>query len=350
MYEPGRPIEDVAREMGIDPCSVLKLASNENPLGTPPGAIAAMTEALKDAALYPDGGCVHLRNRLGRRHGIAPEQIVIGNGSNELLELLGHLFLGPGDEAVMGSSSFIVYKLVTLLFGATAVEVPLQNFVHDLPAMKGAITDRTKLVFLPTPNNPTGTNNDVEELALWARELPEHVILVIDEAYAEYVSKQVDWEAFITAGRRVIVLRTFSKIFGLAALRIGYARCSANMANLLQRTRQPFNVNAVAQAGALAALDDSDWMKSCCRTNAEGLFQLEQGFQKLGLEFVPSQGNFVLVRVGDGKRMFRKLQECGVIVRPVGGYGLPEWVRVTVGDGSQNARLLAELAKVSAAK
>lgn len=345
VYEPGRPIEDVARELGLDPAGIIKLASNENPLGTSPRALAAMTEALGEAALYPDGGCVDLRARIARRHGVAADQVVVGNGSNELLELMGHVFLRPGDEAVMGAPAFIVYKLVTKLFGATAVEVPLVNHTHDLAAMRAAITGRTKLVFLACPNNPTGTTNSTVAVLEWLATLPDHVIAVIDEAYAEYLGDQIDWSTLLAAERKIVVLRTFSKIFGLAALRVGYGIATRDMANLLQRVRQPFNVNAVAQAGALAALDDDEWVQRCRLANAAGLQQLAAGLGALGLEFVPSVGNFLLVRVGakGGLAAFQALQRVGVIVRPVGVYGLPDWIRVTVGTTAQNDRLLDQL-------
>ena len=345
VYEPGRPIEDVARELGLNPGTIIKLASNENSLGTSPLALNAMRQALEGAALYPDGGCIQLRARLATRHDLASDQIVVGNGSNELLELLGHVFLRPGDEVVMGTPAFIVYKLVTLLFGATPVEVPLCDHVHDLSAMAAAVTDRTKMIFLPSPNNPTGTTNEASEMINWVRSLPENIVVIIDEAYAEYLDEKPDWSDLLAAGRPLVILRTFSKIFGLAALRVGYGRMNSELAGLLQRSRQPFNVNAVAQAGALAALDDHDWIQRCRQTNREGLEQLELGLADLGLPFVPSVGNFVLVKVGDGQVLFYALQRVGVIVRPVGVYGLPEWVRITVGSAAQNERLLSALAE-----
>ncbi len=348
VYEPGRPIEDVARELGLDPAGIIKLASNENPLGSSPRALESMRAALSGAALYPDGGCVRLRAALAQRHGVADNQIVVGNGSNELLELLGHVFLRPGDEAVMGAPAFIVYKLVALLFGAKAVEVPLVDHVHDLAAMAAAVTERTKLVFLPCPNNPTGTLNPAAEVRAWVAALPAHVVVVIDEAYAEYLDETPDWRSDWAAGRKVVVLRTFSKIFGLAALRVGYACTTPEIAALLQRVRQPFNVNAIGQAGALAALADADWVERCRKENAAGLVQLAAGLDRLGIEHVPSVANFLLARVGDGAKVFRALQAAGVIVRPVGPYGLPEWVRITVGTAAQNERLLAALAPLVA--
>jgi len=346
VYEPGKPIDDVARELGLNPAEVIKLASNENPLGPSPRAVAAARKALEQGALYPDGGCVALRAKLAARHGLTPEQIVVGNGSNELIELLGHVFLGPGDEAVMGDPAFVVYKLVALLFGAKPVEVPLVAHRHDLRALAAAVTDRTKLLFVPSPNNPTGTTNTEAELLALARSLPEHVVLVFDEAYAEYLESPPDLRPLIAEGRHVICLRTFSKIFGLASLRVGYGYTSPGLAALLQRVRQPFNVNAIGQAAALAALDDTAFVAECAQTNRAGLAQLAQGLDALGCEQVPSEANFILTRVGDGVRVFQDLQRKGVIVRPVKSYGLPEWVRITVGTAAQNERLLRELRNV----
>ena len=346
VYEPGKPIEDVARELGLAPASIIKLASNENPRGSSPRAKDAARRALEEGALYPDGGAVALRARLAQRHGLAPEQFVVGNGSNELIELLGHAFVGSCDEVVMGSPAFIVYKLATLLFGARPVEVPLVAFRHDLPAMAAAITPRTKLVFLASPNNPTGTANSAGEILEFARGLPDHVVLVFDEAYAEYVEAPPDLRPLIAEGRKVICLRTFSKIFGLASLRIGYGYGSPELIGLLQRVRQPFNANAVAQAAARAALDDAEWIETCRSENRAGLAQLAAGFGAMRCEFVPSEANFVLVRVGDGGAVFDALQRKGVIVRPVAPYGLPEWIRVTVGTAGQNERFLHELRAV----
>jgi len=348
VYEPGKPIDDVARELGLDPAGILKLASNENPLGPSPLAVAAATRALVHGELYPDGGCFVLRQKLAARHGLAAEQFVVGNGSNELLELLGHVFLRPGDEVVMGAPAFIVYKLVTLLFGARPVEVPLVAHRHDLDALARAVTPRTKLVFLPSPNNPTGTANTEAEIHAFVRALPEQVVFVFDEAYAEYLDNPPDLRPLLSEGRKVIGLRTFSKIFGLASLRVGYGYTSAELAGLLNRVRQPFNVNAIGQAAAVAALDDTDFMARARATNATGLRQLSSALIVRGLEIVPSEANFLLVRVGDGARVFAELQRRGVIVRPMKPYGMPEWVRVTVGAPAQNERFLAALDQVFA--
>ena len=347
VYEPGKPIETVARELGLDPAGIIKLASNENPHGPSPRGVAAAQRALQEAHLYPDGGYYVLRQKLSARLGLGMEQFVIGNGSNELIELLGHAFLAPGRECVMHQSAFVVYKLVTLMFGATPVEVPLgPGLKQDLGALVAAITPRTRLVFLASPANPVGVASNAEEIAALVRALPPHVILVMDEAYAEYLENPPDLRPFIAEGRKVICLRTFSKIYGLASLRIGYAYAAPELAAIVQRARQPFNGNAIAAAAAAAAMDDTEFVARCRRDNLAGLAQLAAGFRARGLEFVPGQGNFQLVKVGDGPSVFAALQGKGVITRPVKGYGLPEWLRVTVGTPEQNERLLTELAAV----
>jgi histidinol-phosphate aminotransferase len=346
VYEPGKPIEYVARELGLDPEGIIKLASNENPFGPSPRAVAAAKRALEHGELYPDGGCFELRQKLAAKWRLSPDQFVVGNGSNELIELLGHAFIDAGDEVVMGAPAFVVYKLVTLLFGAKAVEVPLRDWRHDLAAIAAAITPRTKLVYVCSPNNPTGTANSEAELVAFARALPEHVVAVFDEAYAEYLEQAPNLRPLIAEGRKVVCLRTFSKIYGLASLRVGYGYASANLCALLNRVRQPFNVNAIAQAAAIAALDDDAFAANCARENRAGLRQLETGCRELGLEVVPSVANFILIKVGDGMRVFDALQRRGVIVRPVKSYGLPEWVRATVGTRQQNERLLDSLRAV----
>jgi histidinol-phosphate aminotransferase len=343
VYEPGKPIEYVARELGLDPAGIIKLASNENPFGPSPKALAAAQRALVEGQLYPDGGCFELRRKLAAARELGPDQFVIGNGSNEIIEFLGHAFIDEGDHVVMGAPAFVVYKLVTLLFGAKAIEVPLRHWRHDLRAIAAAITPQTKLVYVCTPNNPTGTANSEAELHAFVRGLPDHVIAVIDEAYAEFLENPPDMRPLIREGRKVVCLRTFSKIYGLASLRIGYGYGAPAVCALLNRVRQPFNVNAIAQAAAIGALDDAAFAERCARENRAGLVQLEAGCRALGLEFVPSVANFMLVKVGDGDRVFDALQRRGVIVRPVRSYGLPEWVRVTVGSREQNERLLAEL-------
>lgn len=346
VYEPGKPIGEVARELGLNPDEIIKLASNENAFGPSPRAIAAAKEALEEAHLYPDGGAFALRGALAKNLGLESGQIVVGNGSNEVLELLGHVFLGPGDEAVMGMPAFIVYKLVTLLFGAQPVEVPLREHRHDLDALRAAVTSRTKLVFLPSPNNPTGTANSPEEVEAFARSLPEHVVFVFDEAYAEYLDNPPDLRPLIAEGRKVICLRTFSKIYGLASMRVGYGYANQELAELLNRVRAPFNVNAPAQAAATAALGDREFLERCRRENRRGLLQLGEGLSAMEVDFVQSEANFLLVRVGDGAAVFHALQKKGIIVRPVGPYGLPEYVRISVGTEAENQRLLGALKEV----
>ena len=343
VYEPGKPIEYVARELGLDPAGIIKLASNENPFGPSPLAVEAATRALAQGALYPDGGCYELRQRLAAFHGLGADQFVVGNGSNELIELLGHVFLGPGDEVVMANPAFVVYKLVTRLFGAKPVEVPLRNWTHNLPAMAAAVTPRTKLVCVCSPNNPTGTANSAAELIQFVRSLPEHVVVVIDEAYVEYLENPPDLKPLIREGRNLICLRTFSKIYGLASLRVGYGYAGPALCALLNRVRQPFNVNAIGLAAALAALDHGEHADSCRMRTHEGMLCVAEGLGAVGAEFVPAVANFLLVRVGDGQACFRFLQTKGIIVRPVASYGLPEWVRITVGTADQNLRVLQEL-------
>ena len=343
VYEPGKPIETVARELGLDPAGIIKVASNENPFGPSPRALAAAQKALLQGELYPDGGCFALRQKLAEKFGLSAEQFIIGNGSNEIIEFLGHALLRPGDDVVMAAPAFVVYKLVTLVFGANPIEVPLVNYRHDLRQIAAAITPKTRLVYVCSPNNPTGTANESAELLAFARALPEHVVAVFDEAYAEYVPNAPDLRPLIREGRKVICLRTFSKIYGLASLRVGYGYATADIIALLNRVRQPFNVNAIAQAAAVAALDDHAFTEKCLAENRSGLAQLEAGFRALGCEFVPSVANFIMVKVGDGGRVFDALQRRGVIVRPMKSYGMPEWVRITVGTKAQNERVLAEL-------
>jgi len=347
VYEPGKPIEAVARELGLDPAGIVKLASNENPFGPSPKAMAAAERAVREMHLYPDGGYYTLREKLAAKWSLGMDQFIIGDGSNELIELLGHAFLAPGRECVMHRSAFIVYKLVTLMFGATPVEVPLgPGLKQDLPALLAAITPRTRLVFLASPANPTGATNSAEEVAAFIKALPPHVILVMDEAYAEFLDNPPDLRPFMAEGRKVIALRTFSKIYGLASLRVGYGYAAPELIAILQRARQPFNVNGIAAAAAVAALDDHEFVEKYRRENAAGRTQLGEGFRKLGLEFVPGGGNFLLVKVGDGLAVFAALQQLGLITRPVKPYGLPEWLRITVGTRAQNERLLGALARV----
>lgn len=345
VYEAGRPIEVVAREFGLDPGSVIKLASNENPLGPSPLGLAAGRKALEQAHLYPDGGCTFLREKLAAKWRLKPSNFVIGNGSNEVMILLAQAFLRPGEEVVFGSQAFVVYKLATMLFGATPVEVPMPGFRHDLAAMRAAVTSRTRIVFLASPNNPTGGTDRPEDILALASSLPEDVIFCLDEAYAEYLDATADLRPMMAAGRKVVVTRTFSKAYGLAGLRVGYLMGSEEVCGLINRVRQPFNVNLPALAAAEAALDDADFLSRSRKANAEGIAQLSEGLNRLGFEFIPGHANFLAARVPRAEEAFTALQRVGVIVRPLKGYGMVGWLRLTVGTPAQNVRLLAELAK-----
>ncbi|MDR2845449.1 MAG: histidinol-phosphate transaminase [Puniceicoccales bacterium] len=349
-YEPGKPIELVAKEFGIDPSTIIKMASNENPLGPSPLAKAAAQKALDEVNYYPDGGTTALREKLAAVWGLAPNQFLVGNGSNEVMILLAQAFLRAGDEVVFGSEAFIVYKLAALLFGAKPVSVPMPAHTHDLDAMLAAITPRTKLVFLACPNNPTGTVNAPEAILAFARKLPAHVILCLDEAYAEFLDNAVDIRPLIAAGLKVTGARTFSKIYGLAGLRVGYLYGTAELIALVQRTRQPFNVNLVAQAAAIAALDDTGFVQHARSENAAGLRQLTRGLEGLGLSVVPGHGNFLVFQIPDAAGVFDALQRRGVIVRPLAGYGMRDSLRVTVGTDPQNERFLATLSEVTGRK
>lgn len=341
VYQPGKPISQVAREFGLDPHQIDKLASNENPLGPSPKAMEAAAAALREVNLYPDGSCWDLTGKVAARLQVGRDQLIFGNGSNEVLELVAHVFLGPGAEAVMGVHGFAVYKLVTLLLGAKAVEVAMPGFAHDLAAMRAAVTPRTRVIFLANPNNPTGTAHTQAELVGFARSLPEDVLLVLDEAYTEYQDHAPDLRSLIAGGQAVLCARTFSKIYGLAGLRVGYGFTRPDIAALLQRARAPFNINTVAQAAATAALDDAAFVQRSREVNRSGLKQLAAGFQELGLPYVPSAANFILVQVPDGAKAFQFMQARGTIVRPFGN--LPTHVRITVGTAVQNERCLANL-------
>jgi histidinol-phosphate aminotransferase len=347
-YEPGRPIEEVARELKLRPASIIKLASNENPLGPSPKAVAAMRRALATAHLYPDGGGYYLRRGLAKQLGVGMENIILGAGSNEIIEFLFHAFVAPGDEIVCGDRAFVIYKLCAAMFQARAVEVPFRNHTHDLEAMLAACNGRTKIVFISNPNNPTGTRVDNATLYRFLDRVPNHTIIALDEAYFEFLDDAPDTIRYVTSRRapNIIVMRTFSKIVGLAGLRIGYGVTSPEMVGLLNRVRQPFNVNSIAQAGALASLGDRAHIQRTRRLNQQGLDYLGGEFGKMKLEFIPSVANFICVRVGDGRAVFEKLQKRGVIVRPLAGYKMPEWVRVTVGTMPENRRFIRELKTV----
>jgi len=363
VYQPGRPIEEVARELGFDDVDeIIKVASNENELGPSPKAIEAMNASAAEMHRYPDGGGFYLKRRLAEKLDVRPENLILGNGSNEVIEFLGHACLSEGTNLVMSQSAFIVYLLVSRLFNAETTMVPMkEGLVHDLDAMLEAITPETRIVAVCNPNNPTGTINTPAEIETFISKLPDHVLAVFDEAYFELVPDDMksDIVKYIREGRKnVMVLRTFSKAYGLAGLRIGYGIAHPEVIETLTHVRQPFNANAMAQAAALAALDDEEHLAS----SREMVFQgLELFAEKLptiksrrsgaeadgnGLEFVPSFANFILVKTGNGAEMFAELQKRKVIVRPMAGYGLSDWIRITIGTPEQNERVLAALADV----
>ena len=347
-YEPGKPVEELAREMGLQPSEIIKLASNENPLGPSPKALAAMREALDRAHFYPDGGGWALRGALAEKLGLQRENVVLGNGSNEIIEFIGHALMRPGVDVIVSQYSFAIYPIMAKLFGANVITVPAKDFGHDLKAMVAAITPNTRVMFVATPNNPTGTLSSKGELAELVNQVPPHVMLVIDEAYIEFLKDPVDFLPLIRRGDfpNILLMRTFSKIFGLAGLRVGYGIGHPEVIAALEKIRQPFNLNLPAQIGAMAALDDLDHVMKTRALNQAGLDFYELAFRKLGLEFIPSAANFILVKVGDGQKAFLGLQQRGVITRPMVGYGLPEWLRISVGTGAENERCIAALTQV----
>ena len=345
-YEPGKPIDETARELGLRAEDIIKLASNENPLGPSPKALTAMRDALGDAHIYPDGGGFRLRSAIAEKFQLGRENVVLGNGSNEIIELLCHSFLNRDAELIAARHAFVVYKLMATLFGARYVEVADPGFVHDLDAMAAAVVPETRLVFIANPNNPTGTMVGQEALDRFMDRLPDHVIAVFDEAYHEFLDNPPDTLKYIRQGRNVCILRTFSKIHGLAALRVGYGLGPKSLIDILQKARQPFNVNSIAQAGALAAIGDDEHMNMTKTVNTEGLEYYQKAFRDRGMEYVPSVANFVLVKVGDGDGLFRKMLKRGIILRAMSSYKLPEWVRISVGTMAQNIRCIAVLDEV----
>jgi histidinol-phosphate aminotransferase len=347
VYQPGRPIEEVARELGLPAHDIIKLASNENPLGPSPAALAAMQKAIASLHLYPDGNAFYLKQKLAQKLGLAADNLILGNGSNEIIEFVGHALMGQGVDVVMSQYCFAVYPIVTRLFGANPIVVPARNHGHDLPAMLKTITPRTKVVFVANPNNPTGTLASREEILQLINDTPKHVLLVMDEAYIEFLEHPVDLLQLIRDGKHpnLLLMRTFSKIFGLAGLRLGYGIGQPELIAALEKIRQPFNINSIAQAGALAALDDDAHVQKTRANNSKGLQFFSEQLRKLNYEFIPSAANFILVRVGEGQGVFEALQQQGVIVRPLGGYQLPEWIRISIGTAEENNRCLAALKK-----
>ncbi len=346
-YQPGKPISELAREMGLKEESIVKLASNENPRGIGPRTRAAIDAALAEVARYPDGNGHDLKFALSKRYGVDMGSIVLGNGSNDVLELVSLAFLGQGRSAVYSQHCFAVYPLATQARGARGIQVPAKNWGHDLAAMAAAVDAETSVLWIANPNNPTGTIVRPDELEAFLRKVPERVIVVVDEAYNEYLSPDLKAETvkWLRRHPNLIVSRTFSKAYGLAGLRVGYAFAHPSVADVLNRVRQPFNVNSLALAAAAAALDDMEFVARAYAENLSGLRQIEEGARVLGLEWIPSHGNFITLRVGKANDVYRRLLKRGVIVRPVGGgYQLPEHLRVTVGTPEENERFLVALA------
>ncbi len=344
-YQPGKPITELAREMGIPVDSIVKLASNENPLGMSPKARQAVEAALAGVERYPDQ--FELIAKLAARCGVAQNQVVLGNGSNDVLDLVARAFLAQGRSAVFAQHAFAVYPLATLSIGGELICVPAKDFGHDLDAMLAAIRPDTRVVWIANPNNPTGNFLPYPEVRAFLEKVPADVVVVLDEAYNEYIPPEarVDTAAWVAEFPNLVVCRTFSKIYGLAGLRIGYGVTSAAVADLMNRVRQPFNVNNLALAGALAALDDDEFLQASYELNRRGMAQIVAALEKLGLAYIPSYGNFVTFKAGDAAAVNQKLLQQGVIVRPIGGYGMPEWLRVTIGSEAENARFIAALEK-----
>ncbi|BCL74936.1 histidinol-phosphate aminotransferase 2 [Jeongeupia sp. HS-3] len=344
-YQPGKPIGELAREMGLDPADIVKLASNENPLGMGPLAQAAVQRELADLARYPDGNGFELKAKIAQKFGVDQSQIILGNGSNDLLDLIARTFLTGADSSVYSQYAFAVYPLVVQAMGAEQIEVKAIDYGHDLEAMRAAIKPNTKIVWIANPNNPTGTLARPGDLIEFLELCPKNVLVVLDEAYTEFLprEKRSDSISWLKQFPNLIVVRTFSKAYGLAGLRVGMALTSPEVADLLNRLRQPFNVNSLAQAAACAAIDDADFLAESVRVNSAGMVQLTDAFQRLGLSFIQSYGNFVTFHCGDAALLNRFMLERGVIIRPLAGYGMPNSLRVSIGLPEENARFIEVL-------
>ncbi len=346
-YQPGKPISELAREMNLIEASIVKLASNENPLGMSAAARDAAQQSLGELARYPDGNAFALKAALSRKFDLAPEQLVIGNGSNDIIELAARTFLAPGRSSVFSQHAFAVYPLATNATGAKCIEVAAKHFGHDLEAMLAAIEPDTRLVFIANPNNPTGTLLSGAALEAFLERVPAQVLVVLDEAYTEYLDAAQRYDALAWLARfpNLLVSRTFSKAYGLAGLRVGYGIAHPEVADLMNRVRQPFNVSSVALAAAEAALGDEEFIARSAELNRRGMKQLTEAFAELGLEWIPSAANFVTFKVGDAAGVNLALLRQGVIVRPIAGYGMPEWLRVSIGLPEENARFIEALRK-----
>jgi len=353
-YQGGKPIAEVAREFGLDEAAIVKLASNENPLGIPQSSQHAMQQAFADLARYPDSNGFDLKAAITKKFDVPSDWITLGNGSNDILELAARALVQPGQSVVYSQYSFAVYPLATQAVGARAIVVPAKNFGHDLEAMVDSIASDTKLLFVANPNNPTGTFVEGEKIAAILKRIPSNVVVVLDEAYTEYLPANLHYDAlaWVRQYPNLIVSRTFSKAYGLAGLRVGFGIAHPELTDLLNRIRQPFNVNSLAQAAAVAALNDDEYLHESAKLNANGYRQMTDAFTQMGIEFVPSYGNFILFRAGDdddaGARVNLELLKKGVIVRPVGNYGLPQWLRVSIGLPHENEVFLKALRSVLA--
>lgn len=347
-YQGGKPISELAREFGIHEADIVKLASNENPLGISPKAQMAIDDAIADIARYPDGNSFALRTAVSEKFKVAGNQIVFGNGSNDILELAARAFLQAGNEAIYSQHAFAVYPLVTQAVGATGVVVPAKDYGHDLTGFLAAITPNTRLIFIANPNNPTGTLLPKADLYAFLKQVPAHVLVVLDEAYDEYLSAQDKSEAinWLAEFDHLIISRTFSKAYGLAGLRIGMGLMHADIAAIMNRVRQPFNVNSIAQAAAIASLADDDFVARSYAANQAGMLQITQGLTKLGLSYIPSYANFVSFKVANAAAVNQQLLQNGVIVRPIANYDMPDYLRVSIGLFSENARFLAVLEQI----
>lgn len=348
-YVPGKPVEELARELGLQPEAIVKLASNENPLGPSPKVTAAISQALPELTRYPDGSGFILKDKLAAHYAVDPNQITLGNGSNDILELIARAWLAPGRNAIFSAHAFAVYPIATLASGAQCREVPAKDYGHDLDAMAAAIDSNTRVIFIANPNNPTGTWFDQPALNAFLAKVPSDVLVVLDEAYIEYAadSDLPDGMAYLSRYPNLLVSRTFSKAYGLAALRVGYAVSSLEVADILNRVRQPFNVNSLALVAACAALEDNDYLERSRLLNSQGMQQLEAGFKQLGLSWLPSRGNFIAVDFKrDAAPINQALLEQGVIVRPVAGYAMPTFLRVSIGTSNENQRFLDVLTSV----
>jgi histidinol-phosphate aminotransferase len=344
-YLPGKPITQLAREMGLSVERIVKLASNENPLGMSPKARLAMDRALASLERYPDD--FELKSALSSHCGLDMERIVLGNGSNDVLDLIARVFLSAGRSAIFSQHAFAVYPLASLAAGAALIAVPAKEFGHDLEAMRAAIRPDTRLIWIANPNNPTGTFIPYPQLKAFMQAVPADVVVVLDEAYNEYIppAERIDTAAWLAEFPNLVITRTFSKIYGLAGLRIGYGLASAEIADLMNRVRQPFNCNNLALAAATAALDDHEFVARSYALNRAGMEQILAGIKRFGFAHIPSHGNFLAFKVGAADAINQKLLKQGVIVRMVGGYGMPEWLRVTIGTESENTRFIDALEK-----